>query len=79
MISLSEKWMSMYEKGGALWVHDGNPLRPHALLSSGKHSDGFFNSELVMEDPSSFDEACEDLANLLDLFPNKVFCCTMYP
>lgn len=65
MSSLSERWMNRYESVGALWIHDGNPLRPHALLASGKHSDGFFNSELVMEDPFSLDKACEDLTSLL--------------
>ena len=45
-------WKREYEQRGALWIHDGNPKRPHALLTSGNHSGGFFNSELVMEDPS---------------------------
>lgn len=29
--------------GQAFWRHDGNPRRPHALLTSGKHSSGFVN------------------------------------
>jgi len=55
----------MYEQKNALWIHDGNPKRPHALLTSGKHSDGFFNSELVMEDPAFLDDACAELVDLL--------------
>lgn len=28
---------------GAIWIHSGDPKKPHALLHSGKHSDGFIN------------------------------------
>lgn len=58
-------WISMYEKKGALWIHDGNVKRPHALLTSGKHSNGFFNSELVMEDSEMLDDAVCVLQGLL--------------
>lgn len=55
------QWLEKYTKRGALWVHDGNPKRPHVRLSKGGHSDGFFDSELVMEDPALLEEACFDL------------------
>ena len=54
-------WKAQFEKMGALWMHDGNPQRPHALLTSGEHSGGFFNGEQVMEDPFVLDEAAMDL------------------
>lgn len=38
-----------FEEAGALWVHDDNPNRPHALLTSGKHSNGFFNGTKIIE------------------------------
>ncbi len=66
MSQLADDWISRYAKRGALWIHDGNPSRPHALLTSGKHSNGFFNSELVMEDPLLLDEACFNMAKLLE-------------
>lgn len=65
MFRNTDGWISQYQEKGALWFHDGNPKRPHALLTSGKHSDGFFNSELVMEDSLLLDEACSDLVELL--------------
>lgn len=65
MIRNQKYWINEYEKKGALWIHDGNPKRPHALLTSGKHSNGFFNSELVMEDPLLLDEACAQLVERL--------------
>ncbi|KKS85529.1 MAG: Orotate phosphoribosyltransferase [Parcubacteria group bacterium GW2011_GWA2_43_11] len=37
------------EKDG-YWIHDGNPLRPHVQLTSGKHSGGFFNSDQLLHD-----------------------------
>lgn len=61
---LSEWWIGKYKEKGAWWAHDGNPKRPHALLRSGKHSNGFCNSELVIQDPVLLDEACADLAAL---------------
>ncbi|MBI1960983.1 MAG: hypothetical protein HYS43_01785 [Candidatus Liptonbacteria bacterium] len=61
-----EQWIAVYQKCGALWIHDGNPKRPHVLLTSdGKHSNGFFNSELVMENPLVLDWAARDLTKLL--------------
>lgn len=61
----TDSWIRQYQQKGALWLHDENPRRPHALLTSGKHSDGFFNSELVMEDSFLLGEACSDLLELL--------------
>lgn len=58
-------WIKCYQEKGALWIHDGNVKRPHALLTSGKHSSGFFNSELVMEDSCLLDQACASLVSLL--------------
>jgi orotate phosphoribosyltransferase len=71
----SEMWVEIYIKKGAYWLHDANPKRPHALLTSGKHSSGFFNSELIMEDPVLVDQACRTLVDLLideNLDPNIV-------
>lgn len=65
MTEWSQQWIVTYEKNGALWIHDGKTQRPHALLTSGKHSDGFFNSEPVMEDPASLDRACAALLHLV--------------
>ncbi len=61
MISRTEYWEQEYIKAGAYWRHDGVRKRHHALLTKGGHSNGFFNSELVMEDPSLLDQACSNL------------------
>ncbi len=61
MVVPQDEWISEYKERRALWIHDGNPLRPHALLSSGKHSNGFFNSEIVMEDARFLAYACAEL------------------
>ncbi|MDB4992245.1 MAG: orotate phosphoribosyltransferase [Parcubacteria group bacterium] len=65
MIRTPEEWERRFKHIGALWIHSGRKRAPHALLTSGKHSNGFFNSELVMQDPSLLTEACEDLVELL--------------
>ncbi len=31
----------IFRLADALWLHNGDPRKPHALLTSGKHSDGF--------------------------------------
>lgn len=56
-----QDWIDQFTKLGALWIHDENPKRPHALLISGNHSDGFFNASKVIERPLVLAEACSDL------------------
>jgi orotate phosphoribosyltransferase len=58
-------WIAEFKNRGAYWLHDGNPARPHAVLTSGKHSTGFFNGEIILQDPMIADEAASDLAELL--------------
>lgn len=60
----AEGWISQYKLKGALWIHDGNQNRPHALLTSGKHSKGFFNSRLVIPDEELLRDAASDLLEL---------------
>jgi len=59
-----EDWIDQYKKKNALWIHDGNPKCPHALLTSGKHSNGFFNSRLVIPDEVLLRDAASDLLEL---------------
>ena len=57
-------WEETFRKVGALWVHNGNPEYPHALLASGNHSSGFFNGSRVIENPALLEEAVRSLAEL---------------
>jgi orotate phosphoribosyltransferase len=66
----SGEWIELYKTLGALWIHDGNQKRPHALLTSKMHSSGFFNSELVMERPNLLDEASDQLVEELLSHPD---------
>lgn len=54
-------WIRTFIEKVAFWKHDGNPRRPHALLTSGNHSDGFFNGSLVVMDPRLVALAAHDL------------------
>lgn len=65
MLRTTEEWIEEYQRKDALWIHDGNPNRPHALLTSGKHSNGFFNSRLVIPDEKLLVEAAYNLLSLL--------------
>ena len=64
MFKTSNGWIKHYKEKGALWQHDGNRKRPHALLTSGMHSDGYFNSEIISADQVSLHEAASDLLEL---------------
>ncbi|MDP3961615.1 MAG: hypothetical protein Q8Q26_16395 [Pseudorhodobacter sp.] len=66
-IRTEEGWIEVYQKKDALWIHDGNPSRPHALLSSGMHSTGFFNSRLVIPDEALLREAASDLVDSVEM------------
>lgn len=54
-------WIERYQRRDALWIHSGNETDPHAELTSGKHSDGFFNSTLVCEDAGLLRRGAGDL------------------
>lgn len=60
-----EDWIKIFSERGAYWRHDGNPKRPHALLTSGLHSDGFFNWSVIAQDPQLAQEAATDLSCLV--------------
>lgn len=70
-------WIKAYTNQDAYWAHNGNPEAPHAELTSGKHSSGFFNSRRIIPNreihtPSEYallerqlQEAAFDLVTLL--------------
>lgn len=65
MLRNAEQWYGKFRGKGAFWVHDGNPKRPHALLtSSGKHSSDYFNSSLVISDEMILRGVASDLLEL---------------
>lgn len=46
---MSTDWQKTFQDHGAIWIHTGDNKRPHALLTSGLHSDGFVNCTLVTQ------------------------------
>lgn len=56
-----EQLKHIFKLAGALWVHDGNLVMPHALLTSGKHSDGFVDTLRVLK----YTQICRLLGYLL--------------
>jgi orotate phosphoribosyltransferase len=57
-------WIEAYRKKDALWIHNEDPEQPHALLASGLHSSGFFNSREVIADEEMLDMAAWNLLHL---------------
>ncbi|MCX7804993.1 MAG: hypothetical protein N3A38_07350, partial [Planctomycetota bacterium] len=41
------EWLKEFKRHGAIWLHCGDPKAPHAMLTSGLHSDGFVNATAV--------------------------------
>lgn len=39
----------IFEISNAIWLHNGIPEAPHALLTSGKHSDGYIDCSQVLK------------------------------
>jgi orotate phosphoribosyltransferase len=66
MFRNQDGWIAEFVNRGAYWEHDGNPHRPHALLTSGNHSNGFFNSGIVVSDDDLLVEAVSDLVELIE-------------
>ena len=64
MFRSKEGWITEYQRRGAYWKHDGNPKRPHALLTSGNHSNGFINNRIVIADELLLHAAASDLVEL---------------
>jgi orotate phosphoribosyltransferase len=44
--------MQEFVRAGAIWLHDGFGKSPHALLTSGLHSDGYVNCTQIMQRPA---------------------------
>ena len=41
------EWLKEFKRYGAIWLHNGDPRAPHALLTSGLHSNGFVNATAI--------------------------------
>lgn len=64
-MGVQEEWIQIYRENGALWLHDGDLKKPHALLSKGGHSTSYINSEFVLQNPFLARRAAADLLELL--------------
>lgn len=66
---MATDWVSVFQKQGAIWIHDGQKSRPHALLTSGLHSDGFVNCTYVTQVPSLLQRIVSSEDGLAPLLP----------
>lgn len=60
-MSQEEQILSLFKACKAIWIHSGDPQEPHAELTSGKCSNGYFNCSKVLQYP----DLCQTLANEL--------------
>lgn len=63
MFRTPDKWSEFFTKIGAVWQYRGGTA-PHAVLTSGLHTSGVFNSGVVAMNPTLLAEAASDLVRL---------------
>lgn len=56
-----EEILHWFDLGDAAWVHDGDPKKPHAQLTSGLCSNGYFDCPRVLKYP-----------NIAEIFANQL-------
>jgi len=54
-------WMCKFIEVGAHWKHCGDPRSPHVKLTSGFHSNEFFNGTRIIENYELLEEACRGM------------------
>ena len=64
-------WAKVFQEQGAIWIHDGLKTRPHALLTSGLHSDGFVNCTYVTQQPRLLEQIVTGQDGLAPLLPQS--------
>lgn len=60
--------LGIYEEHDAVWFYDyrrGDPTLPHAKLTSDLCADGYFRSDLVLQDPKATERLAESMAEKL--------------
>jgi orotate phosphoribosyltransferase len=67
MTRTEKRWRDEFRRREAFWIHDGNIQRPHAKLTTGMHSGGYFNSESITGDINLMIEVANDFMTLLSL------------
>jgi len=57
----SEYLRAELKQRDALWEHNGDPVAPHAILTSGMHSDGYVNMSQAFSYPKTTTFLCEQM------------------
>jgi orotate phosphoribosyltransferase len=68
---MSTDWKQLFQAHGAIWMHTGESSRPHALLTSGLHSDGFVNCTFVTQYPGLVRRMVVEGDGLAPLLPSQ--------
>lgn len=60
-IEIEDEWKKEFKKRGILWLRSKDSKGPHALLSSGYHSDGYFDATEIVSNPVELEKVCRHL------------------
>ena len=69
---MATNWKLVFQEQGAIWIHDGKPQRPHALLTSGLHSNGFVNCSFVTQNAKLLERIVQSDDGLAPRLTDKV-------
>lgn len=64
-ILTEEEMLHWFDLCNAFWLHDGNPRNPHAELTSGMCSNGYFNCPEVLKHPNLNEILARQMVRLL--------------
>ena len=68
---MATNWQKTFQEHGAIWIHSGDAKKPHALLTSGLHSDGFVNCTLVTQHAALLQNIVSGLEGLAMKLPSS--------
>ncbi len=69
MAQNQDYWIKRFKEKGAFWIHDGDPKKPHVVLTTNEmHSSGYFNSKFIVPDEKMLQTAIFDLLELFSQY-----------
>lgn len=61
MENTHEKWVRIMQEHKAWWTYSGDPKLPHAILTSGRHSNCYVNCPIIFEYQTLLNDVARDL------------------
>jgi orotidine-5'-phosphate decarboxylase len=73
-IITDEAFDHVFKTAAAMWLHDKKPDSPHAILTTGKHSNGFVDTLRVLKNTNLCEIFAEEMAEMYKNYARKTGC-----